>query len=341
MIYLTVSKKKRVTQRGSTVINIAICGVGGWGQNHARVFAFLRGEGLVDNVMLVDIDENRVKMIARRFGFVWTTKYEDVLKRDDIDGIVLATPTKLHFEQAKQALNAGKHVLVEKPMTETVREAMELVRIAKEQDRILMTGFLLRYSPATLFVKKYYEENKLGKPLSVLAKRTSYWPNRPMDVGVIRDLAIHDIDLIRYIFNVEPVCVLAQGGMLKHDYEDYASIFIKYKDEFSGILSAMIEVNWVTPYKIRRMEVTGENAVLIIDYINHTVEILREEGKEIPNINYFEPLYKEDKNFVLSITGKEKPFVTGRDGVIALKVCEAALRSIQKASVEVINEVLA
>jgi len=317
---------------------IAVIGVGGWGQNHARVFSYLKSEELINTLLLVDINKNRARKIASIFGVEWSLNFDDALKREDIDGIVIASPTKLHYEQGLKALEAGKHVLIEKPMTETAKQAKKLVSLAEEQNLIIMVGFLLRYSPAIQFAKNCYEEGEIGKILSVLGKRTSYWPNRPMDVGVIRDLAIHDIDLIRFITKRDPKYVIARGGALKHDYEDYASIFLEYGSEKEDdVIHALLEANWVTPFKIRRMEITGENAVLIIDFLEHSVVILREDGIFRPNLVQIEPLYLEDKNFVLSIDRKDIPLVTGADGVMALKACEAALKSLNSGSIEEID----
>jgi len=322
-------------KRGKYMIGVAVLGVGGWGQNHARVLSQLRGEEIVSDVLIVDIDEKRAKTIARRFGHEWTTSYEEALKRDNIDAIIIATPTRLHYQHALMALEYDKHILVEKPLTETVEQALKVIRIAGDKKRLVMVGFLLRFSPAILKAREYYMENKIGKILTILAKRTSYWPNRPMDVGVVRDLAIHDIDLIRFITNLEPKYVLAKGGALKHDYEDYASLFIEYgTDTESELVHALLEVNWVTPFKIRRMEITGDEGVLLIDLLEHKVSLLREEGIHTPNIPRTEPLYMEDRNFVLSIEGKEKPLITAYDGITALKTCEKALLSMQKGTIE-------
>jgi len=285
----------------------------------------LRAEGLIDNVYVVDINESRAKLIAKRFGHEWTTDYESVLVSDKVDGVILATPTKLHYEQAKQALDHGKHVLVEKPLTESAKQAFDLVKTALEQKLILMVGFLLRYSPATQFVKTNID--KLGKPLVVSAKRTSLWPNRPHDVGVVRDLAIHDIDLIRYIFEADPIIAYARGGAVSHEYEDHVAIFLEYAAG-RETLHALIEANWLTPFKIRRMEITGSNAVFIIDYDLHKVTILSEDGIFVPKITYREPLLEQDKNFVRAILGEEKPAVTGMDGLIALRTCEAILKAM-------------
>lgn len=309
-------------------MKIAVLGVGGWGQNHVRVLSYLRSEGYIDGVVVVDIDENRAKLIANRFGADWTSNYDDVLGRDDVIGVIIATPTRLHYEHAKQALEAGKHILVEKPLTETVEQALKLKELAKENNRLVTVGFLLRFSTAIRYSRNACLRGELGKILTIMAKRTSYWPNRPLDVGVIRDLAIHDIDLIRYITQGEPKYVFARGGAIKHDYEDYVSMFIEY-DTKSNFVNALIEANWVTPFKIRRMEITAEEGVIIIDLLQHSVKVLKEDGVYQPNIKYIEPLYAEIKNFVLSILNKEKPEIMIDDGIIALKVCELALESMR------------
>ncbi len=311
-------------------MKLAVLGVGGWGQNHVRVLSFLRGEDLIDDVIVVDIDESRAMKMAKRFGTEWNTDYEKVLGLEDVSGVIIATPTGLHYEHAKMALESGKHVLVEKPLTETVDQALELKEIARENNRIVMVGFLLRFSSAIRYSKNIYHSNELGNILTIMAKRTSYWPNRSLDVGVIRDLAIHDIDLIRFITDGEPRYVYARGGAIKHDYEDYVSMFIEYELESNHLMHSLIEANWVTPFKIRRMEITGEKGVAIIDLLTHSVKILKDDGVFQPNIGYVEPLYAEDKNFILAMLGKEKPEVTIDDGIIALKVCEMALNSMKE-----------
>lgn len=306
-------------------MKVALVGVGAWGQNHARVLAYLRGEGLIDHILLMDVDESRAKTVARRFGCEWTTDFERAL-RGDVDAVIIASPTRLHFTQARKALLANKHVLVEKPMAETYEQARELVELARERRLILMTGFLLRYSPAVEFVKEKYAKNELGKLLLVYAKRTNPWPKRPQDVGVVRDLAIHDIDLVRFLFDAVPVKVFARGGSLRHSYEDYMSAFVDCESRDNFVL--VLEANWVTPHKFRRFEVTTERMVVEIDLVRHTVKLHTDKGVRNPAIPYREPLYEEDKNFVRAVLGEEKPRMSGVDGALALLVCECLLRSL-------------
>ncbi len=305
------------------MINVAVVGVGGWGINHVRVLRDLMGEGLVKEIVAVDINEARLKAVSRRFSCSYTTNYDDVLKMDSIEGVIISSPTPLHFEHALKAIEHGKHVLVEKPMTSTVSEAIRLIRAAERENVILMVGFIMRYGTGIEYVKReIIEKNVLGRIITISAKRTSFWPNRPMDVGVIRDLAIHDIDVIYYLTKQNAQYVYGVAGMLKHEYEDYAVIMIKY-DDMTGI----IEANWVTPYKTRTLYITGERASLTLDYMTQEVTLLKEDCVYKPRIRYEEPLLREDRDFITSIIEGKKPLVTGEDGLRALAICEAALKS--------------
>jgi len=319
---------------GVIMTGIGIIGVGGWGKNHVRVFSTLKSEGLIDFIGIADISKEVLKKLTTIYNIdLVTTSYEDLLKNENIDGIVIATPTPLHFEHALKALECNKHVLVEKPLTETVEQGEKLIRVANKNELILMVGFLLRYSPAIRYARDLIASGEIGKVLSISAKRTSLWPNRKLDVGVVRDLAIHDIDLVRYLTDANPILIFAIGGKLIHEYEDYASIILEYKGGKSESIATLIEVSWVTPYKIRRMEVVGTKGSLEIELLKHSVSIFFENELRKPLLPYREPLMEEDKNFVLSITGREKPIVTGEDGLVALKACFAALKSMHEKKV--------
>jgi len=319
------------------MVGVAVIGVGGWGQNHARVTSYLKADDLISSLIFVDINRDRVKYIAKKFGAEYSTNIDEVLKREDIDAVIISTPTPLHYAHGKKVIEAGKHLLMEKPLTETVEQAKELIRLAKEQNLVFMVGFLLRYSVATRYLKEMYEKKKLGKVFTILAKRTGFMPTKPTEFDVVKDLAIHDIDLIRFIFNKKPLAVVARGGGISKGSVDFASLFIEYADEHEKNLThAILEVNRITtPFKIRRMEITAEKAVTILDLQQHVIQIMNEKGVFIPKLKVEEPLYLEDKNFVLSVMKKEKPLVTAEDGLIALSVCEEALKMIELGKFEV------
>ena len=150
-----------------------------------------------------------------------------------------------------------------------------------------------------------------------------------MDVSIIKDLAIHDIDLVRFITGTNPKSVLAYGGKKLHEYEDHVTMLVEYSNE-QNVIPALIEASWITPYKIRRIEITGDKGSAEIELLEHRVTIYFEDKVITPILGKREPLFEEDKNFVLSIQGKEEPLVTGQDGYIALKTCEVASQSIKE-----------
>lgn len=186
-----------------------------------------------------------------------------------------------------------------------------------------MVGFIMRYHMLTDYTKKLVKSGDIGKTLTVTSKRTSWWPQRFGDVGVIKDLAIHDIDILHYILNGRVEKVYAQAKRLRHKYEDYSIILL----HFTTGEVAVLEANWLTPYKTRTLNVTGEYGIIHVDYVLDRVEVMKENGIVTPNIKVAEPLLLEDMNFIKAIMGLEEPKVGGVDGIRALAVCEAAIRS--------------
>ncbi|MGB9756712.1 MAG: Gfo/Idh/MocA family protein, partial [Candidatus Bathyarchaeales archaeon] len=227
-------------------------------------------------------------------------------------------------KEAVKALKAGKHVLVEKPMAANVKQAEKLLEIADREGLHIMVGFLMRFIPGLQHIKKAIETKTLGEIVCATAKRVSQWPERIGDVGVVKDTAIHDIDIMRHIFNEDPTAVYAKAGSMMHKkFEDYAQIMLT----FEGGKSAFIESNWLTPYKTRILIVTGSNGIMKLDYI--TQELTIEDVKETkqPRYAWQEPLKIELQHFANCIVKNEKPLITGEDGLKALKIAEAALKS--------------
>ena len=317
---------------------IGIVGIGGWGKNHVRVLSSLKAEGIIDYVGIADISESLIKKYSKNYSIDFKARnIEELLRFDEIDGVIIATPTPLHYDHAIKALEADRHVLVEKPLTSTSEEAKSLNKVAKEKKKILMVGFLLRFSPAVIHAKKLIEKGDMGSIISISAKRTSLWPNRKLDVEIIRDLAVHDIDLVRFMTGALPKKVYAVGGSKLHGLLDHTAILFEYSKGNSKTFPVLIEASWVTPFKIRRLEITGDKGSAFIELLEHKITIAEHEKIIQPILKQLEPLYAEDKNFALSIQGKERPFITGEDGIIALKACEAAIESIEKHTIVEIN----
>jgi UDP-N-acetylglucosamine 3-dehydrogenase len=224
-------------------------------------------------------------------------------------------------------LHAGRHVLVEKPMATNTSQAEALLKVAEEMGVHLTVGFLMRFIPGLQQIREAVASKKIGDLVSASAKRVSQWPERIGDVGVVKDTAIHDIDVMRYISGQEAVSVYAKTGNMRHrQFEDYAQIMLAY--EHGG--SAFIESNWLTPYKTRTLTVTGTDAIMRLDYI--TQELWIENAKENlqPRTTFQEPLKMELQHFADCILEKKKPIVTGVDGLKALEIAMAALTSSAK-----------
>lgn len=308
-------------------IGVAVIGTGFWGRNHARVF-----KELVETELLAvcDIDYERAKVVAKQFGVKPYARTEKMLKVEGIEAVSICTWSTNLAKEAMKAIKAGKHIIIEKPMATNVKHAKMLLGTAEKENVHLTVGFLMRFIPGIQYIKKAVENKTIGELVCATAKRVSEWPERIGDVGVVKDTAIHDIDIMRYIFGEEPIAVFAKAGSMKHrKFEDYAQIMLT----FEGGKSAFIESNWLTPYKTRMLTVTGSSTIMKLDYI--TQELTVEDAKETvqPRYAWKEPLKLELQHFANCILGKEKPLITGMDGLKALEIAEAALKSSAKSKV--------
>jgi UDP-N-acetylglucosamine 3-dehydrogenase len=271
-----------------------------------------------------DVNAERAQNVAKQFHVKAYTNVGKMLKRKDTEAVSICTWSIDLAKEALKALQAGKHVLVEKPMATNVKQAERLQETAEEEGLHLTVGFLMRFIPGIQHIKNAIENKAIGNLVCATAKRVSEWPERIGDVGVVKDTAIHDIDITRYLFNEEPIAVYAKTGSMKHKkFEDYAQVMLTFE---SG-KSAFIESNWLTPYKTRTLVVTGSKAIMKLDYI--TQELTVEDAKETmqPRYPWQEPLKLELQHFANCVLKKEKPLITGMDGLKALQIAEAALKS--------------
>ena len=302
-------------------LGVALVGTGFWGKNHARIFKELEETELL---AVCDINADRAKNVAKQFGVKAYTSVGKMLQRKDIEAVSICTWSTNLAKGASIALKAGKHVLVEKPMATNVKQAEKLLETAEQRGLHLTVGFLMRFIPGIQHIRDAIENKMIGNLVCATAKRVSEWPERIGDVGVVKDTAIHDIDITRYLFGEEPIAVYAKTGKMKNKkFEDYAQIMLTFE---SG-KSAFIESNWLTPYKTRTLVVTGSKAIMKLDYI--TQELTIEDAKETmqPRYPWQEPLKLELRHFANCAMKKEKPLITAVDGLKALQIAEAALKS--------------
>jgi UDP-N-acetylglucosamine 3-dehydrogenase len=302
-------------------VRTAVIGTGFWGKNHARVYKELAETELV---AICDIDAERAAKVAQQFGVKPYTEAETMFRKEDIEAVSVCTWSTSLAKEAIKAAENGKHVLVEKPMAANTRQAEKLLETAQKMGVHLTVGFLMRFIPGLQQMKKAAKNKTIGELVCATAKRVSQWPERIGDVGVVKDTAIHDIDVMLYLFNEDPITVYAKTGSMRHKkFEDYAQIMLT----FEGGKSAFVESNWLTPYKTRILVATGSEAIMRLDYI--TQELTVEDAKETvqPRYQIQEPLKLELQHFANCILKKEKPLITGLDCFKALAIAESSLKS--------------
>ena len=302
-------------------VNVGVIGVGAMGYNHARVYYRLENANLV---AVSDVSERTLNKVCKKYDTKGYTDYEELLKNPDIEVVSVCVPTTHHHDVVMEAIKHGKHVLVEKPIASTLEEAEDMIQAAKEKGVILATGHVERFNPAVQKAKELIDNDVIGDIVSASAKRVGPFPPRIQDVGVTIDLAIHDLDVMYYLFDEDVNQVYGTMGSIldKCEFEDHAEIMVNFENEGTGIL----EVNWLTPYKRRQIEVTGTDGIISVDYIEQSLDVYGKFAQDI-QIKHEEPLKEELKSFLEAVINETKPVISGEDGLNALKMVIAATKS--------------
>lgn len=301
---------------------MAVIGAGFWGRNHIRVLSEISE---VELVAVCDINKDNLKLIGDKYDIKTYTGSTEMLEDESIDAVNICVWSTKLSDEALKALKSRKHVFVEKPMASSTAEAKRIIKTAEKNKVFLSVGFIERFNPGVIRLKKLIADHGIGIPVSATVTRVSKWPERIGDVGVVKDTAIHDIDIMRFIFEKDPEAVFANIGSLNHRFEDYAQILLLFPDG----KSALIESNWLTPYKVRKLKVTGSEGIATVDYITQEITIETPRETLTPRGEWQEPLKLELKSFVDCIIRNKEPMVTGIDGLKALNIAEAALKSAQ------------
>ncbi len=305
-------------------LNIAVIGVGSWGKNHARVFKEMEKTNLIG---IYDIQLEKAKELATMHRARAFSDLDELLSLEEIDAVSIASPTSTHAEIALKAIEHGKHVLIEKPMTSTLEEAEKIIDVAKSSNVIVSVGFIERFNPIVSKSLTLIESEELGELVLLSARRLGpYWPDRLKDVDVIRDVSIHDIDVFRYLTSKDPISVYARGGKLRHSYLDYAEILI----DFDNGLTGFIESNYLTPHRHRKLMLTCERGIVEADYITQEYIIEDDEWLRNTKSTWQEPLSREMSAFAEACLENKQPVVTSADGLKALKIALASIESVEK-----------
>jgi len=310
------------------MLRVGVVGVGSMGKNHARVYSELEKEGKVKLVGVSDANLQLAKEIAGKFE---TTAFKDYteLLNGKIDALSIAVPTTFHKKIALQAVRKGVSVLVEKPIADTVKNALEMINAVGKSGVVLQVGHVERFNPAVTRVKNIMDGGELGQVVSITTKRVGPYNPRIRDVGIIIDLGVHDIDVISYLFGIKVKSVFANAGNTIHSREDHAAVLLNFEGDRCG----MIETNWLTSRKIRTLNVVGTGGIAYADYIKQTLEVCDKEQVKDILIERDEPLRLELESFVGCVKDGGNPIVSGEDGLYALKVAVAAMRSAENQEV--------
>ena len=322
------------------MIRVAVIGAGVMGSNHARVYHELEDAELV---AVVDADPGCARRVAAFHAARAYVDLEEMLERERPEAVSVAVPTQAHYAIVSRALAANCHVLVEKPIAATLDEAAQLVAAAEASGRVLMVGHIERFNPAIIELKRRLAAGALGRVFQIHARRLGPFPPRVRDVGVVIDLATHDLDIMRYLTGSEAARLYAEIKRELHTArEDLLSASVCFRNDTLGLL----EINWLTPTKVRELSVTGERGMFRADYLTqdlffyenaeasgadwNALSLLRgvSEGAMIRfPLQRVEPLRAELEAFLAAINGSADGLVTGRDGLAALHLALALIQS--------------
>lgn len=329
-------------------MNIGIIGAGYWGPNLIRNFNDIPQ----CNVKYVaDLIPDRLKFIKDKFPEIEVTgDYQELLSDSAVEAVVIATPVGTHFKLGEEALNAGKHVFIEKPFTTTSEEAQKLIEIAAKDQKVLMVGHLFVYHPAVIKIKEILDEGSIGDIYYVDIARLNLGPP-DTTANVIWDLAPHDISILLYLTGNLPEKVTCVGGSYRKDQwaDLIQAAYITL--EFPGDKLAQIHNSWLSPAKTRKMIFFGSKGMIVYDEMAEKKISVYGEGEDLrkhggakfsinlsygtgeityPDIPKAEPLREECVHFIQCITDKKKPRSDGRDGLNVIRIIEEANASIMK-----------
>ena len=331
-----------------TTLNAAIIGCGYWSGNVVRTLLGLRE---VKIAALCDINLDQAKSMEKRFSLdVHTTSnISELAQSPSIDIVFVVTPVRTHYEIANIFLGAGKHVFVEKPLSSTVKEGKELSSLAASKGLILMVGHVFEYSPAVTHIKSYLESGELGRLLYIYSQRVNLGRIQT-DINALWSFAPHDISILNYWLDSEPIAVSAKGlSCLGQDVEDVVFVLLEYPN---GI-GVHLHLGWIDPRKIRQMTLVGTMKMLVYNDVSVDSPIqIYDKGIEgldklmqtqsfaqfqseirtgdiiIPHIPFAEPLQIECLHFIDCVKSKSTPKTGPANGLRVIRALEAAQRSL-------------
>ena len=318
-------------------LRVALVGAGQMGRHHARVVSESDGAELV---AIVDTDASAQPVATLRHAPLLQS-LEQLLMDAPPDVAIVAIPTEAHAEAASSLLEAGVHVLVEKPISATIEQAERLIELAVQHDRILAVGHVERFNPAVRALRDRLRTNDLGRVFQVHTRRLSPFPTRVGDTGVAFDLATHDLDLMCELAGT-PVRLSAESDRKAHrSHEDLLAAIIRFD---SGVIG-LLEANWLTPTKVRELTVTGERGTFVVDYLNQHLTLYENahESESWSTLDIFdgvtegnvvryaipriEPLHAQLDAVLAAVRGEDVEYVDGKAALRALRLALAVVEA--------------
>lgn len=321
-------------------LRVGVIGVGAMGRHHARVYWEMADVSLVG---VADADPQTANAAARRYGVPAYLEFQRLLDEQKPDAVSVAVPTLDHLAVALEVIDRGVHLLIEKPIAFDVQVGQQIIAAAERAGVVLMVGHIERFNPAIVALKAHLAAGELGRVFQISAQRQGPFPDRVRDVGVVIDLAVHDLDVMYYLTGSEVVRVYAETERRIHSSrEDLLTGLVRLADGTVGSLA----INWLTPTKIRELFVTGQCGMFRVDYLTQdlyfyenasangngweTLHMLRgvSEGRMIRHIvAKKEPLRAELEAFLAAVRGDAPVPVTGTDGLRAVALAQAVVTS--------------
>ena len=310
-------------------LRTGVIGVGAMGANHARAFQELPASDLV---AIADVDAARRGLVVAGGGLREYGAYQEMLAEARLDAVSIAVPTRLHAEVALACIERRVPVLVEKPLSASLDEGERLRAASEEHGVPLMVGHIERFNPAVQELKRRLDAGELGRVIQVRARRVGPFFPRERDIGVVHDLATHDIDIFHHLLGCEVQHVEAETQVgLKTKYDDALLGLLRFENGVIGVL----EVNWLTPAKTRELSVLGERGMFVVDYLSQTLSWYPSDagdgagrGDAHGEVRAFPepgraPLHAELAAFLRVASGRELPAVGASEGIQAMRVADA------------------
>lgn len=328
-----------------SIIRIGVIGCGHWGPNHIRVFSQLRESSVT---ACADLDQKRLDAVREMHPHIQAFKdHRLMLETAELDAVVVAAPTRTHYALVKEALEAGKHVLCEKPLCVGSGEGRELVELAARKGLILMTGHVFLFNPGIVKLKEFIRFQDTGRLYYMRALRTNLGPIR-QDVNSVFDLATHDISIFNFLLDAAPESVSAVGGTFLQDrIEDVAFISLRYPNN----ILANIQVSWLDPKKLREIVVVGDKKMIVWDELAspgpiHIYDkgvarepyyddygqfhlLAREGDITVPKVQLAEPLKVQNRYFLNAIKDGQLKMNDSRFALGVVQVLEAITESLK------------